>query len=122
MKNKCFCCEKNLKNECNKPLSACYDAVAFDSNGNFGSSIFDPFELDARIMIHICDSCLKKKAKLVCYHQQKTIKQIENLQTFDKKLKKDELAEKKRDSFTKKVLERLRNQKHKSRKNIHREY
>lgn len=56
----CICCGRVLCNvvsveQCpNQP----YDAATFDSNGHYGTSMFDPMD-SSRIEINVCDDCLK---------------------------------------------------------------
>lgn len=56
---KCIVCRKDLKNlptgEDNHPS----DGVAFQSHGNYGSTVFDPMD-GTYLEINICDPCLSQ--------------------------------------------------------------
>jgi len=101
IKRNCFCCNKKLKGLYTNIEDPPYDAVSFSSDGKYGSSIFDPYEENARIEIYICDECLKKKAKLSYYYELEQKIEIKNIQSFDKKLKQVEAIIKER---TKKLI------------------
>jgi hypothetical protein len=67
MKRNCFCCDKPLYSAFDNTLEHKYshppfDAMVFRSNGNYGSTIFDPMS-NERIEIFICDQCVYKGQK-----------------------------------------------------------
>ena len=118
IKRNCFCCNKKIKSVDINIEDPPYDAVCFSSNGNYGSSIFDPYEENAEIEIYICDTCLKKKAKLSYYYEKETKTEIKNIQSFDKKLKQYEAIMKERtkkfQTAVKKIKEMQKNDKRRS--------
>lgn len=66
MKRQCFVCEKRVepygvKDDALAPVD---DATIWETNGNFGSAVFDPMD-STTLQIYICDDCLKAKQKLV---------------------------------------------------------
>ena len=62
----CFCCEKEIspvftrENNSSDINQQPDDAIGFVSNGNYGSTVFDPMEFSV-IAINICDDCIKSK-------------------------------------------------------------
>jgi hypothetical protein len=89
MKRQCFCCEKTIKTEHDSPLHA----TAWETNGSYGSHIFDPIR-EEYIEIYVCDDCLRKKAKLAVHFKIKRTKERFDVKKFNIKLKKDDLAKK----------------------------
>ncbi len=66
----CFSCDRILEEEpCSEPLTLhpIYDGLIFRSNGNYGSTIFDPMPIgiEEMLQIIICDDCIKRKGKRV---------------------------------------------------------
>lgn len=66
----CFSCNKPLEEEpCGDPLTIhpIYGGLIFRSNGNFGSTIFDPMPIgiEEMLQIIICDDCIKRNIKRV---------------------------------------------------------
>ena len=58
----CVVCGKRLE-----PVFDCLhnqpnDGIVFTSQGNYGSTVFDPFDGTA-VSVNICDSCFKKAVK-----------------------------------------------------------
>ena len=66
----CFSCNDVLEEEpCSDPLTLhpIYDGLIFRSNGNYGSTIFDPMPIGVEEMLQIiiCDNCIKRKIEMV---------------------------------------------------------
>ena len=78
MKRNCFCCEKSLKSDSDSFQSPPLNATAWETNGNYGSKLFDPI-YDDRLEIYICDECLRKKAKFAYFFKVKIKKRISYL-------------------------------------------
>jgi hypothetical protein len=80
---KCVICEKELKLD---PHFIILDAVVCSTQGNYGSSVFDPMNLDGFIQKHlvfyICDDCLVSKSKLFQYEEVVNEKKITLSKSF----------------------------------------
>lgn len=67
--NKCFCCDKdlNVTNGSDPTIGyPVYGGLWFRSNGNYGSTIFDPHDdSDEFIRIIICDDCIRKNPEKI---------------------------------------------------------
>ena len=66
----CICCGRVLQAEPDSDpltISPVYDGLIFRSNGNFGSTVFDPMPVGVEDMLEviICDGCIKARAKRV---------------------------------------------------------
>ena len=66
----CFCCGKVLETEpSDDPLviAPLYDGLIFRSNGNFGSTVFDPMPIcrEEMLQIIICDNCIRGRLRWV---------------------------------------------------------
>ena len=66
----CICCGGVLGAEpSDDPLtiSPVYNGLIFRSNGNFGSTVFDPMPIGVEDILEviICDDCVKARAKRV---------------------------------------------------------
>lgn len=120
MKRNCFCCEKSLKSDSDSFQSVPLNATAWETNGNYGSSIFDPMG-DDRLEIYICDDCLRKKSKFAYFFKVKTKKEYTDVSKFNLRLKEDDKARKKfnqmiekNKDFKKKLLERIKSNRRKN--------
>jgi hypothetical protein len=58
----CFACGKDLLCIWGDGSFQPDDAVTFSSPGNYGSTVFDEMD-DSRLMINICDECLRTHAQ-----------------------------------------------------------
>lgn len=70
MQRNCFCCRQELKpiltNHDGTPIEyGMHNGVIFESEGTYGSEVFDGQEKRARLEMYICDECLKDRGKLV---------------------------------------------------------
>lgn len=84
----CFCCGRELEAEPrDNPmvLSGLYNALWFRSNGNYGSTVFDPLtdSLEELLQIVICDCCIKAKIKEVEYIYNIRNRTTSELKTFE---------------------------------------
>ena len=61
MKSTCIACERELDNVMDLGLQP-VDGIAFNSQGHYGTSVFDPMD-GSRIEIAICDDCVVKAGK-----------------------------------------------------------
>lgn len=79
----CFRCDKLLKScgsepdDINNPPC---DATAWQSVGNYGSTVFDGIYSDVLLELYICDNCLKAKAAFV--YQYRVEKSISDVRVF----------------------------------------
>ena len=55
---KCFTCEKDLGPVSLHAPWQCDDAVMFTTHGNYGSTVYDPFDHRLSLVLNICDRCL----------------------------------------------------------------
>ncbi len=68
---RCMCCDRILEGEKwdDNPLSIhpVYDGLIFRSNGNFGSTIFDPMPIgnEEFLQVVICDFCVMQRDERV---------------------------------------------------------
>lgn len=91
MERYCICCEKAIRFDGNYANNAghLYDATIWTTNGNYGSTVFDPCSMSAThdtLEVIICDECLQKKAKFV--QQYDVVKhsardEVKNIRVFD---------------------------------------
>lgn len=121
MKRNCFCCEKSLKSDSDSFQSPPLNATAWETNGNYGSKLFDPI-YDDRLEIYICDECLRKKAKFAYFFKVKIKKEYSAICKFSIRLKEDDKARKKFNELVnkknkldkKKLLERIKSNRRKN--------
>lgn len=59
---KCIVCEKELRNVFDEAYNQPEDGLAFQSEGHYGSTAWDPMD-GQFIEISVCDECLVKRAK-----------------------------------------------------------
>lgn len=60
----CLCCGKELKNidgADEKNINQPDNALTFDTQGHYGSAVFDPMNPTVRLEINICDECVEAK-------------------------------------------------------------
>ena len=57
--DRCFCCNIELATSCGDEKD--WPATIFEATGNWGSTVFDPFNGESRLIIRICDKCVVKK-------------------------------------------------------------
>jgi hypothetical protein len=86
----CIVCDKKLELDDCGPSGA----TVFYSHGNFGSTLFDPFQetisrSDTSTLLHavVCDDCLKKKASFVVQKTHRQSLTITNPKLFSEVLK-----------------------------------
>lgn len=62
----CFCCEKSLKRVIPPEQGGSelqpYAGTSFDSQGHYGSTVFDPFLSGDTIHVNLCDECIRDRA------------------------------------------------------------
>ena len=58
---KCLVCEKELEADCHTT----YGATIWRSDGNYGSSVYDPISESRYLEAHVCDVCLLSKKHLL---------------------------------------------------------
>lgn len=63
---RCICCKKKLDTAIPKEVqdgNTPYGATIFAARGNYGSTVFDPFDGNEFLVVNICDECLKEANK-----------------------------------------------------------
>ena len=84
MNRQCFRCDKQLESCGREPddiQNPPCDATAWQSVGNYGSTVFDGIYSDVVLELYICDDCLRQKAPSV-YQYIKEYK-ISNVKVFN---------------------------------------
>jgi hypothetical protein len=78
----CLICEKDIRLECSGKdstvIPAAYDATVWRTTGNYGSTLFDPFDESAETYLEafVCDGCLKAKASRMEKVVAKTVNEV----------------------------------------------
>ena len=70
IKRNCICCEKSIGSALYNPEEDTLDgppddATVWSTNGNFGSTVFDPIDSKLRLELFVCDQCLREKSHMV---------------------------------------------------------
>lgn len=63
----CFTCGKELDPVWEGSKSQYNDAMMFESHGNYGSTVFDPFDSRLSLLIQICDPCVVERKDRVIH-------------------------------------------------------
>lgn len=103
MKRECFCCGKKIKSLGKSFQSPPDDATAWQTSGNYGSTLFDsPTDM---LEIYICDVCLRENASRAYRFVPSTKHEINKIEKFDEVLKKENLGSKQLNRLGKKLFE-----------------
>lgn len=112
IKRNCFCCNKKIKtlfgDDFKNPPD---DATAWQTSGNYGSTMFDSFNTH-QLEIYICDVCLKKKMKLAYCIEQSVQVIVKDVKRFDA-WKKGIDAQVKHNKKVENIMEQVRKKKRK---------